>query len=131
MDLVSLALSFLMQNPNGLMAGAQHFSRPGAIDVAQMKTSFADLSRGILNCYHRTARYQAADVVQQPWSRQGQYGADKSAIIRIRYFGVTSASYQITVALLGKGNALRTAVLQDTALVPYSKKCELEQWTSG
>ena len=130
MDLVSLAFTFLLQNPGQVAAGAQHLTRPGAVDTAQMSQSFADLSRGILHCYHRTARYQFADVVQTPYGRQGQYGADKSAVIRIRYSGVSGAQYEMVVALLGKERSIRAAVLKDTALVPASQRCELEQWVS-
>jgi len=131
MDLVSLAFSFILQHPNVAAAGAKEIAKPGTVNVAQMQSSFADLSKGILNCYHRTARYQAADVVQKPWERQGQYGADNSAVIHIRYSGITGAQYQMLVAVLSKdGRFIRSAVLQDTAVVPYSKKCGLENWTS-
>lgn len=131
MDPITLAFTFLMQNPDKVVAGAQHLTRPGTVDVTQMKTSFADLSRGILTCYHRTARYQLADVLERPWPRQGQYGADNSALIRIQYTGLSASNYRMVVAVLGKGTQIRTTVVDDTAKVPYSKKCELEQWTEG
>jgi hypothetical protein len=131
MDLVTLAFTFLMQNPGKAVAGAQHLARPGAVDVAQMKESFADFSRGILNCYHRTARYQIAQVLQSPWTHQDQYRADKSALISIHYSGVSGAQYQMVVAVLAKGSAVRTAVINDTAAIRYSNKCQLEQWTSS
>jgi len=131
MDVISLAFTFLMQNPDAAVAGAQHLSRPGVVDVQQMKASFADLSRGILECYHRTARYQVADVVQKPWVRQAQYGAQESAVIRIQYLGVSGTRYQMVVAVLAKERYIRAAVLHDNALIPYSKKCQLEQWTAS
>jgi hypothetical protein len=98
--------------------------------VAKMQTTFADFSRGVLQCYHRTARYQFADVIQKPWSRQSQYGADNSAVIRIRYVGATGAPYEMVVGVLAKEKQVRTAVLQDNAKIPYSKKCSLEEWSS-
>lgn len=97
---------------------------------ASFVPSIADFSRGVLHCYHRTARYQFADVVQKPWARQGQYGASNSAVIRIRYSGVSGASYEMVVGVLAKEKQVRTAVLQDTAVVPYSKRCQLEEWSS-
>ena len=130
MDLVSLAFAFLMQHPDLTASGAHQITRPGTVDVAKMQTSFADFSRGVLHCYHRTARYQLANVIQKPWSRQPQYGVENSAVIRIRYFGVSGASYEMTVGVLAKEKQVRTAVLQDTATVPYSKKCQLEEWSS-
>lgn len=130
MDIISLAISFLLQNPNVAVAGAKEIARPGTVDVAQMQSSFADLSRGILNCYHRTARYQYADLVVMPWDRQAQYGASNSAVIRIRYSGISSAQYEMVVAVLGKENQIRSAVLADTAMVPYNKKCQLEEWSN-
>ena len=128
MDPITLALTFLLQHPNVAASGVEQITRPGTVDVAQMTASFADLSRGILNCYHRTARYQVADVIQKPWGRQTQYGAENSAVIRIRYFGVSNSPYVMIVAVLGKEKLIRTAVLQDNAMVPYSKNCALEQW---
>ena len=130
MDPVSLALTFFLQNPEILVSGTKQLTRPGTVDVTQMQQSFADLSREILHCYHRTARYRVADVIESPWSRQAQYGAEKSAVIRIQYVGVTGAPYQMHVAVLGKSDAIRAAVLGDSARVPYSKQCVLEQWTS-
>lgn len=131
MDLLSLAFSFLLQHPNVATAGAKEIAKPGAVNVSQMQSSFADLSKGILYCYHKTARYRVADVIQKPWERQNQYDAENSAVIHIQYSGLSGAPYQMIVAVLSKGGRLRSAVLQDTAVVPYNKKCELENWTSA
>jgi len=129
MDLVVLALTFLLQHPDLAIAGAKSLTRPGAVDVNSIQVSFADLTRGILHCYHRTARYQIADVLEKPWSRQNQYGAENSALVTIRYVGVTNTPYTMNVAILSKGNLIRTAVISDTARVPYSKRCQLENWS--
>jgi len=131
MSLAGLALSWMLSNPQTAAAGAAHAIRPGTVDTAVMQQSFADLTRGVLNCYHRTARYVVADVIQAPWDRQAQYSADQSAVVRIVYTGVTGAQYQMFVAILAKQNAVRAAVLGDSARIPYSKQCELEQWTAG
>ena len=131
MSLTVLALTWLLHHPGAVTQGAARAARPGVVDAKAMQASFADLTKGILNCYHRTARYQVADVVQAPWERQTQYGADKSAVVRITYGGMTGTQYQMYVVILGKDQAIRTAVLADSAKVPYSKACELEQWTSA
>ena len=128
MSVATLALTFMLQNPQVIVDASNHVTRPGAVDHAVMQQSFADMTRGILNCYHRTGRYQIADVVESPWSRQKDYGADSSALLLISYSGVSGAKYQMQVALLRKQKTIRTAVLSDTAAIPYSKRCELEQW---
>lgn len=57
MELIGLAITFLLQNPDIAAAGAKEITWPGIVDVTQMQPNVADLSRGILTCYHRTARY--------------------------------------------------------------------------
>jgi hypothetical protein len=131
MDPVSIALALLMKHPTEAASAVEKATAPALIDVARMHESFADLSTGILKCYHKTAHYQIADVVQQPWPRQSQYAADNSAVIRIRYTGLSTASYEMVVAVMVRNDQVRTAVLADTAIVPFSKKCQLEQWTGA
>jgi hypothetical protein len=130
MELVGIALSLFMQHPDLVSQGTKQLNKPGVVDVQKMQASFADFSKGVLHCYHRTARFQVADVVEKPWARQGQYGAQSSAVIHIRYFGVTGSPYQMLVAVLAKDQQVRTEVLQDTAKIPRSKDCQLEQWSS-
>jgi hypothetical protein len=89
-----------------------------------------DLSQGILNCYHRTARFRQTDIVATPWERQWQYGAEKSAVLRIKFAGVSGTPYEMVVAVMGKGSSVRSAVLVENSMVPYNKKCALEQWVS-
>jgi hypothetical protein len=127
--LTALALSWLLQHPQAAASGAAHMTRPGIVDTSAMQQSFADLSRGVLNCYHRTARYVVADVIQAPFDRQAQYAAEQSAVVRITYTGISGAQYQMFVAVMAKQNAVRAAVLADSAAMRYSRKCELEQWT--
>jgi len=62
MTLTVIALSWLLQNPQTAAAGTAHAMRPGTVNTAMMQQSFADLTRGVLNCYHRTGRYVFADV---------------------------------------------------------------------
>jgi hypothetical protein len=71
------------------------------------------------------------DVIQQPWARQSQYAADNSAVVRIRYTGLLTTTYEMVVAVMVKNDQVRTAVLGDTALVPFNKKCQLEQWSGA
>ena len=46
------------------------------------------------------------------------------------FSGITTAQYQMLVAVMVKGNSVRTAVIQENTVVPYNKKCELEEWSS-
>ena len=132
MDPATIALTLLLKSP-ALMASAasaaQQAMAPGAVDVISMQRSFADLSMGVLHCYHRTARFNVSDVLQTPWIRQGQYAADNSALLRIHYSGASTTQYQMVVAVLVKQGKVRTAVIADSALVPHNKKCQLEEWT--
>jgi hypothetical protein len=131
MDPVSIALTLLMKHPSAAASAIEKATAPAVIDVAQMRESFADLSTGILKCYHKTAHYQFSDVIQQPWARQSQYAADNSAVVRIRYTGLLTTTYEMVVAVMVKNDQVRTAVLGDTALVPFNKKCQLEQWSGA
>lgn len=134
MDPVSLALIALKMvaaHPAAAASAVDEASRPAAVDISKMKSSIADLSIGILSCYHKTAHFEANDFVNSPWERQAQYAADISAVIRITYSGISHALYQMDVAVMAKGSQVRTHVLSDTAVIPYSKKCALENWTGS
>jgi hypothetical protein len=130
MDPATLLLTLLMKNPAAAMDTARTAMAPGGVDVVQMQGSLVDLSRGILNCYHHSARFRQTDILGTPWTRQWQYGAEKSAVLQIKFSGVSGAPYEMVVAVMGKGNAVRSAVLNENSLVPYSKKCSLEQWVT-
>lgn len=130
MDPVSLALAVLMKSP-GVTSAARSATSPGVVNVERMQSSLADLSREVLHCYHKTARFQTTDVVASPWSRQSQYSADNSMVVRIAYSGVSGAKYAMVVAVMAKDSKVRTAVLEDSAVVRYSKQCSLENWSGG
>jgi hypothetical protein len=131
MDPVSLALTLLLKNPGVATSAIDKATAPAAVDVSKMQGSFADLSRGVLQCYHKTGRFINADYVGSPWKRQAQYAADNSMVVRIRYTGVSTMPYEMVVAVMAKDNKVRTAVLADTATIPYNKKCQLEDWTGA
>lgn len=97
----------------------------------RMPEIFDDLAGSILQCYHQTAHYQLADITQTPWERQGQYGADNSALIRIRYSGAASDNvYEMNVVLVSRQDQIRAAVLNDNSPVDWNTNCHLEQWTT-
>jgi hypothetical protein len=107
-------------------------SRPSTVNAAAPQDSFADLSTGILRCYHHTARYQLADVVESPWTRQSQYRADDSVLVRIQYFdGSSGQHHQMDVAVLARNDPsqMRTAVLSDSDPYRWDPKCQFERWT--
>ena len=98
------------------------------IAQVQMDPRFTDFSKAVLNCYHPTARYRAATIVQRPWSRQKEYGAKGSALVSIEYVGVSNASYTIVVGVLTKPQAIKTDIRSDTAKVHAYENCELKDW---
>jgi hypothetical protein len=130
MDPVTIALTLLLKYPTQTAEAVQNATQPAQIDVAKMKGSLADLSRGVLACYHKTARFNQVDVIQHPWDRQNQYGAESSAVLRISYQGLTMTRYQMNVVVMARENHVRTAVLGDNAFIPYSKRCRLEDWVT-
>jgi hypothetical protein len=111
-------------------SAAKSLTAPGAVDVARMQTSLVDLSRGILTCYHKTAKFRQTDVIKTPWERQGQYGAERSAVLKITFTGVLGSQYEMLVAVMAKENSVRSAVIAENTVVPYSKRCALEEWVS-
>jgi hypothetical protein len=86
------------------------------------------MTRAILRCYHGTARYRSADVVERPWARQAQYGAQRSALVRIDYSGISSAKYAMIVAVMARNGALRAHVVDDNARIQANPKCALANW---
>jgi hypothetical protein len=98
------------------------------IAQVQMDPRFTDFSKAVLNCYHPTARYQAATIVQRPWVRQKEYGAKGSALVSIEYVGVSNANYTMVIGVLGKPQSIKTAIRSDTAVVHAYENCELADW---
>jgi len=130
LDPITLLVAALAKNPDMAASAAKSLTTPGTVDVARMKTSLVDLSRGILSCYHKTAKFRQTDVVKTPWERQGQYGAERSAVIKISFMGVTGTPYEMLVTVMAKENSVRSAVILENTVVPYNKRCALEEWTS-
>ena len=111
------------------MSAAERATAPGTVDVARMQGSLVDLSKGVLFCYHRTARFGTVDYLGAPFNRQSQYGAETSMVVRIQYAGIGAINrYEMVVAIMRKDNMVRAAVLADTASIPHSKRCALEDW---
>ena len=69
MEPVSLLLMTLMKNPaiaSSAASAVQSLTAPGAVDVSKMQVSLVDLSRGILTCYHKSAKFHQTDIVKTP-----------------------------------------------------------------
>ncbi len=130
--MIDLLLTFLMHHPDVVFNAAQQVNEPVRVNKAQLSASFADMSTAVLQCYHKRARYDMADVVQKPWHRQPQYAADRSAVIRIQF---TDSAYStkkrhVWVAVMAKGGKIRAHVVQeDKTGSRADPKCELENWT--
>lgn len=98
-------------------------------DETRMPETFADLAKSILYCYHNTTHYQHANIVQTPWDQQGRYGGDKSALIRIRYFGaISSVQYEMSIGLVARQDQVRTVALNDNSPIAWNTNCQLENW---
>ena len=130
MDPASILLMLALKTPGLAASAAAAANTPGKADIAKMQASLVDFSTEVLKCYHKTARFGSVDVIGAPWNRQAQYNADKSVVLRIKYFGgISQLPYEIAIGVLGKNEQIRTAVIADSAVLPYSKRCELENWT--
>lgn len=132
MDPVSLILAFALKNPQTTGQALAEANRPGVVDRAQLNSSLIDFARQTLKCYHKSARFVDANVLGSPWVNQHKYGAQGSVVMRINFQGAfTGTTYEMVVAAMAKEGAFRTAVLRDNAMVPYSAKCELEEWVAA
>lgn len=123
------AIEFLVAHP-GSPADRSKVSPFGPeADDTRMPETFSDLAKNILHCYRDTAHFQDADIVQTPWEQQAQYGGEKSALIRIRYTGVSpSEQYEMRVALVARQDQIRAAVLNDDSPIAWDKACPMENW---
>lgn len=130
--LAALIATFLLQHPAGALEAASERTKAVPTDVAiALQTSFAELSKAIVLCYHESARSPLGEVVQRPWKRQEQYGADDSALIRIKFLGaLTGLQYEMRVAVLAKNESkqIRTAVQADSAPFNPNRHCPLDRW---
>lgn len=116
-------------NPGAVGKGLTAITKPSEIDTSRF-AAFADMSQQILRCYHPTARFKASTVVESPWSRQNEYNATSSSVIKIDYVGLSNASYSMQVGLVKRSNAVRTTVIDDSAKITASARCKLENWVS-
>ena len=98
------------------------------IATVQKDQRFADFAKGVLKCYHPTARYQSAAIEKRPWPDQKKYGAKGSALVSIQYVGVSNANYTLAVGVLAKPGAIKTVIQSDTAKVHAYENCELADW---
>ncbi len=131
MDPVSMLLVAALKNPELAASAVNSVNAPGAVDIVRMQGSLVDLSKGILKCYHKTAVFRQTDIVKTPWERQAPYGAERSAVLRIQFLGgFTSQPYEMLVAVMAKGPAVRSAVIGENTPVRYAKNCSLEDWVS-
>ena len=90
--------------------------------------NFADASRLILKCYHPTATYRSSDIVQVPWDHQSQFGATKSALVKLNYVGKFSQKHVMTVAVMARASEIRAQVVDDVNRIQADPKCELVNW---
>ena len=120
----------LAKNPDMAASAADAALKPGSVDIAKMQGSLVDTAKGILTCYHRTGKFRQVDILGTPWNRAEQYGAERSAVVRIQFQGMTTTPYQMIVAVMIKGNAVRSAVIQENTIIPYNKRCQLEDWST-
>lgn len=130
MDPVSMILAFALQNPQVASQAVNNYSAPGQVNAARLQESVADFAMETLNCYHRTSRFRGVEVLGTPWVNHANFGAENSVVIRIHLAGASGSAYQMVVAAMAKGNSFRTFVLQENTMIPYNKRCGLEQWTS-
>ena len=101
------------------------------LSETRMPEIFDDLATSVLHCYHHAARYQLAVITQTPWDRQEQYGADNSALVRIRYAEAGSGDlYEMNVGLVSRQDQFRTAMLNDNSPIAWNANCQLEKWTT-
>lgn len=125
------AIHFLAGHPASPASYASVSPFGPEADETRMPETFADLANVILHCYHHAARYQRADVVQAPSDREGQYGGENSALVRIRYFGTSSDDlYEINVGLVSRQHQIRTTVVNDNSPISRDADCQLENWTT-
>ncbi|WP_343725757.1 hypothetical protein [Herbaspirillum huttiense] len=129
MDPVSMILALALQHPEVATRAANTYNTPGQIDSTKLEVSIADFAMQTLNCYHRTARFRGVDVVAVPWAEQSKFGAQASAVLRITFTGLSNQPYQMIVAAMANQRNYRTFVIGENSLVPYNKRCALENWT--
>lgn len=110
-------------------ADTQHRPNTPRIRELVMPESPAELGKIVLKCYHPSGRFVSIDMIQKPWVRGKNYGADKSVFIRINWRGALSNSpYYTLVGLVGRRGHFRAAVQGDNAPFPPSGQCRFNDW---
>ena len=125
--LTLLALHFLLAH--GPEIGAD-LAKP--LPYAPEGPTLPEIGDAALLCYHPTARFLQAELLESPWSGGELWQAERSSLISIEYAGaLTRQSYVLTVALIERGGNVRGVLLADSALVPASPLCSLNHWTAA
>lgn len=127
--IISGFITWSAANPDALSRGMAAYKAGPSVDTTRFE-AFADMSQQILRCYHPTARYRDAKLVEAPWREQHQYNATSSSVIEIRYVGLSNATYSMVVGLVGRNGEVRTTVVSDSAKIRASARCRLEDWTA-
>ena len=130
MDAAAILLTWVLTNPAAQVGTSQTLAGPGQVDQGALDAALAEFGAEALKCYHRSAHFQAIDVVSGNWEQRGKFGADGSVGMRIRYAGVTKRPYHMDLVLLVKPGHVRTVVLADTALLRRNAKCRFESWVA-
>jgi hypothetical protein len=100
---------------------------PASIDIQR---SVADTADSIIRCYHPSGRLKTVDVVEAPWSRQNDWNAMSSAVLRIHWRG-TIKDYVSTVGLVEHDGQVHAVLLEDGAIIPANHHCALDGWVSA
>lgn len=124
-------LTLALQNPALTADTLNKSMAPGQVDSTQLQSSVADFAMQAVNCYHHTARFRGVDILGAPWREQAKFGAAASVVLRVQLAGVSGNNYEMILAAMAKGESYRAFVINETTMVPYSKNCELEHWTSA
>lgn len=92
--------------------------------------NLADASAAVLKCFHHTATYRKATIIQRPWPRQTEFGARASAVVRIEYQGIAGNPYYLDAAIMMRPGAVRTYLVSNgNNRIPAKGMCELSaQW---
>lgn len=124
-----MILSFALNNPKAAENAINKYNAPGQIDASKLQISAADFAMQTLSCYHKSARFRGVDILGAPWREQNKFGASGSVVMRISFTGLTGAQYEMIIAAMARDYSYRTFVITESSLVPYNKKCALENWT--
>ena len=127
--MIEMLAAFLLQTAQPT---ASEMLRQGMTSPREFRPAsqmLPDVGAAVLACYHPTGRFRAASEIQRPWQDAAQWGAERSMVLRIAWSGaMTGQSYTTDVVLMERGGMLRGMILGSTAVVPPSRRCQLEGW---